>query len=173
MLGSKFAWLLLQHPIELKNPLSNWISDKEVAQLHGLFLFLSCGTDFITESQFEAGIRMLGLSAEKSSKRVENDTIESSSINVDEFLVRVKDILLKKKNIERDLRTLLSLHSHKGESDAFISKKELRHLLVDVETPYKLSASSYFQFEKSLLLNDVQEDIPINFLIRKILFSCE
>ena len=170
MLDSNFAWLLLQHPIELKDPVSNWMSDKEVAQLHGLFLFLSCGSEFVTEPQFETGIRMLGLSTEISSKKIEKTEmkVESTSINFDSFLVRVKEILLKKKDIEGDLRTLFSFHSHKGES---ISRKELRHLLVDVETPYRLSATSYFQFEKSLLLNVAQEDIPIKNLIRRILFS--
>lgn len=173
MVDSNFAWILLQHPLELKDPqISSWISDKEVAQLHGLFLFLSCGSDFLTESQVEKGIGMLGLSSVNSpAVKVENaeTKVESSVVTFDKFLLRVKDILQKKKYLERDLRKLFS-RSEDG-SDAFISRESLRHLLVDVETPYKLSMNSYAIFEKSLFLNDSQDRIPINFLIRKMLFS--
>ena len=171
MVDSNFAWILLQHPLELNDPqISSWISEKEVAQLHGLFLFLSCGSDFLTESQAENGIGMLGLSSVKSVK-VENAETVESSVTFDRFLLRVKEILLNKKYLERDLRTLFSFHRHDGESDAFISRKSLRHLLVDVESPYKLTVSSYAIFEKSLSLTDLQEIIPINYLIRKMLFS--
>lgn len=177
-LDASFAWSLLQNPLlSEKSDNAKWISNENIAELKGLFIFLSDSNsnseattrEYISLSAAETGIRMLGFGTDKFRSFT---SVVDDKVTFELFLSKVQEILIQKKATENDLRFFFSFFSTVRSSQRYLSRKQLRHLLLGIESPFKLSAADYVAFEKSLLIdNDGVDSFPIEFLVKRILFD--
>jgi len=149
-----------------------------VAQSKGLFLYLDpAESGFINLDQFNQALQMLGVSSNENMKKQlytnsnEGEDSEILFMNFEKFTHLLYELFLARKHIELDLKDLLLSFDEcndKSKSKSFVSEETLRHLLVDVDSPYRLKAEEFERFKTSM---EFKDEISIDFLIQSIIFN--
>lgn len=179
MSTNTFAWRLISSAGEL--PTSNRkndLTEGEVIQLKGVFNHFDDDRDgLLAVNQLSEAVQSLGFSTREkflrkfciSSNQMKIHGIHSMAFKTDfKTFVSVLNKEVKGLSVlERELDALWSFVD--VNETGHLSRKELRFLLVEVESPFKLSVQEFTRFVRGLVFSSETDSVSISDLKRHII----
>jgi hypothetical protein len=86
------------------------------------------------------------------------------------FIKVLSDEIAALKRIEEDISYLLSFMDS-SQQKGYISRKELRHLMVEVISPFSLSSLEFNSFAKNISFSSSNDSISIEEFKKRVLFD--
>lgn len=179
MAGTTFAWRLINSAGDM--PVSNRkndLSESEVIQLKGIFNHYDDDRDgLLSVPQLSEALQSLGFPTREkflrkfsvSSNQMKIHGVHSSAFKTDfkTFAMVINKEIKVLSNVERELDAIWSFVD--VNETGCLSRKELRFLLVDLETPFKLSTQEFTRFVKGLIFSSETDSVNISDLKRHII----
>lgn len=178
MNNQTLAWRLISGESNISKKGS--LRENDILQLRGIFLSLDDDKDgLLSTTQLGEALRLLGfIPREKLIKKFATNLNQMRIMGLNEMSFKTDfktfvTILSKEikalVEIENEISGLFEFMDSNG--SGMISKKELRHLLVETISPFSLSGTEYAKFVRNISFPSNSEYIKISELKRQVLFG--
>lgn len=175
---TSFAWRLISGDISLLSRKSDALDERHIIQLKGLFSHFDDDRDgYITTEQLTAALLSLGLSTREvfikkfcvNTAQMKIHGLHGLSFKTDlkTFVAVISREVRYLQTLEEELDALLAFVDEK--QTGYITRRELRYLLVDLASPTRLSMQEFTRFVKGLHYT-AEDRVSILELKREILF---
>lgn len=174
-----FAWRLISGDISLLSRKTDALEEKHIVQLKGIFSHFDDDRDgYITTEQLTAALLSLGFSTREvfikkfcvNTAQMKIRGLHGLSFKTDlkTFVAVISREIRYLQFVEEELDALLAFVDVK--KTGYITRRELRYLLVDLAVPTRLSMQEFTRFVKGLRFTADKDSISILELKREILF---
>lgn len=171
----QLSWTLISDQQAL--PARGFLQEKDVLQLKGIFLSLDDDSDgYLTKEQLQDALVLLGLNTrDKLLSKFFNISHHSKAAVLKVDLKTFLSVLSKEKekfrDVEKDLDYIFSyLDPHKTGQ---VNRQELKHFLVELDTPLRLTAPEFSKFLKTIPVSSTAKHINIDVLKKRIMFGMD
>ena len=176
---SSFSWRLISGNIGLLNRKSDGLDERHVVQLKGLFQHYDDDRDgFITTEQLAEALASLGLSTRErflkkfcvNSVQMKIHGLHGLSFKTDlkTFVAVISREIRYLQAMEDELDALLTFVD--VNQTGYITRRELKYLLVDLASPTHLSMQEFTKFVKGLKFKPETDSVSIDDLKKEVLF---
>jgi Ca2+-binding EF-hand superfamily protein len=179
MNSNSFAWRLITNNEALYSLRKTELDESHLIQLKGIFNHYDADRDgLLSVDELTEALKALGFSSRErflkkfnaNSTQLKIQGLHSMNFKVDlkTFISVINREVNSLQKIEEELGALFSFID--VNETGFLSRKEIRHLLVEVETPCKMDQQQFQRFVKGLTFTTDTDSISIGELKRVILF---